>query len=262
MAKTVKCKHSLPQEAKNIRTTIVGTDIEILFDIEENPKEIKGTQEWLDKYFPIVKASTLSLEDDFLKHEPTSESQKETKKEIISAIKSGLCDFRAQKMDPSMDENGNIYYKVGEKPAVERIIVKEWKKKAKDFLPEKNSRLSENKEHYAFLALLIKYLIEKKHYKVGNAWKAVCDQSKNLGHYIDSKNWKGDFELTGSRKVGKWYDLGNTFKITINEKTGGFVIFGGCYNSYGDDCPLADAISIDYPDNFYNYSVGEIVLDV
>ncbi len=44
------------------RVSIKGGKIEI-FSIPEgvNLEEIKGTQEYIDKYFPIVKASTLSL---------------------------------------------------------------------------------------------------------------------------------------------------------------------------------------------------------
>lgn len=268
MGETNERRTVVTVEGKITRSNIIdgGNAIEI-FSVpnssyeKKEAKEIKGTQEWLDKYFPIVRASTLSLEDEFLKHEPTSKRQKKTKKKIISAIKSDLCDFRAQRMDPTMDENGNIYYKVGEKPAVGEVV-KKWKKKAKDFLPEKNSRLGENNEHYAFLALLIKYLIENENYTVSDAWKAVCDQSKNLGHYRDSKNWKGKLEPTGSRKVGKWYDLGNTYKITVNEKAGGFSIFGGYFNGYGCHYPLVNIYAVYSPNYEYGISVGWLVLDV
>ena len=37
-------------------------------------------KEYIEKYFPIVRASTLSLKDKFLKHEPASEKQKVFKK--------------------------------------------------------------------------------------------------------------------------------------------------------------------------------------
>lgn len=224
-------------------------------------EEIKGTQEWLDKYFPIVRASTLSLEDEFLKHNPTSERQKETKKEIISAIESGLCDFRAQRMDPTLDENGNICYKAGKRPAVEKIT-KWWYENAKKFLPEKKSRVGINKERYAFLALLIKYLIEKENYTISGAWKAVCDQSKNLGHFKDSKNAKGNLEPTGSRKVGEWYDLGNTCKVIVNEKGTSFSFFGGDANFNGDYYTLSYVSTTDYLYFFCILGVGWLVLDV
>lgn len=224
-------------------------------------EEIKGTQEWLDKYFPIVRASTLSLEDEFLKHEPTSKSQKKTKEEIISAIKSGLCDFRAQRMDSTLDENDNLCYKAGERPAVEKIA-KWWYENAEKFLPEKKSRLGTNKERYAFLALLIKYLIEKENYTVSRAWKAVCDQSKNLGHFKDSKNAIRDLEPTGSRRVGEWYDLGNTWKVIVNDKGTSFSFFGGDANFNGDYYSLSHVNTTDYLYFFCILGVGWIVCSV
>ncbi len=119
MKMTLKQKHILPKEAENIRVKIVDKKVEIEFDVEEKQnEEIKGTQEYIEKYFPIVKASTLSLEDDFLKHKPETNNQKKFKQRIIAAIKSGLSDFRAQRMDACFDEEGNICFKAGMKPAV------------------------------------------------------------------------------------------------------------------------------------------------
>ena len=244
------------------RVSIKGGKIEI-FSIPEgvNLEEIKGTQEYIDKYFPIVKASTLSLKDEFLKHEPETEEQREFKNALISAIKSGLSDFRAQRMDACFDEEGNICFKAGMKPAVGKSP-NWWKETAKKFMPEKGSRLGTTKERIAFLGLLIKYLIEEKGYTVSNAWKAVCDQSKDLGHYWDSENAKHDFEDTGSRQVSEWYDLANTYKITVDDVAGGFSLVGGNYVGGGNCCPLADVISVDYPNDGCNGSVGWLVLYV
>lgn len=245
------------------RVSIKGGKIEI-FSIPEgvNLEEIKGTQEYIDKYFPIAKASTLSLEDEFLKHEPETEEQRKFKNALISAIKSGLSDFRAQRMDACFDEEGNICFKAGMKPAVGKLSVKDWKRVAKEFLPEKESRLGTTKERIAFLGLLIKYLIEEKGYEVKDAWKAVCDQSKDLGHYWDSENAKHEFEDTGSRQIGEWCDLGNTCKITEEDEAGGVSLVGGYYNCCGLNCPLADVFSIDNPYDVYYDSVGWFVLSV
>ncbi len=245
------------------RVSIKGGKIEV-FSIPEglNQEEIKGTQEYIDKYFPIAKASTLSLEDEFLKHEPETEEQRKFKNALISAIKSGLSDFRAQRMDACFDEEGNICFKAGMKPAVGKLSVKDWKRVAKEFLPEKESRLGTTKERIAFLGLLIKYLIEEKGYQVSDAWKAVCDQSKDLGHYADSENPKYNFEDTGSRQVGEWCDLGNTFKITEDDEASGFSLVGGYYFSNGYNYPLAVVISINYPNCVDYYGVGWFVLSV
>ena len=245
------------------RVSIKGGKIEI-FSIPEglNQEEIKGTQEYIDKYFPIAKASTLSLEDEFLKHEPETNQQTRFKNALNSAIKSGLSDFRAQRMDACFDEEGNICFKAGMKPAVGKLSVKDWKRVAKEFMPEKGSRLGTTKERIAFLGLLIKYLIEEKGYEVKDAWKAVCDQSKDLGHYWDSENAKHEFEDTGSRQIGEWCDLGNTCKITEEDEASGFSLVGGGYGSNGDSYPLADLGSIGGPIDVYCYSVGWFVLSV
>ena len=226
----------------------------------------KNTQEYLEEYFPVVKASTLSLKDDFLKHKPESVAQRLFKRRLIRAIRSGLSDFRAQRMDPSFDESGQICYKSGMKPAVGRTV-KWWKKKAKEFMPEKESRIGTTNERIAFLALFLKYLIEENGYTVSDAWRAICDQSKDLGHYWDSERPKYDFELTGSRKVGEWYDFCNTYKITV-EENGTFSLFGGYFKNHGDFYPLADWCNYDIPnydcnhdyDYEFDFSVGWIVM--
>ena len=243
---------SIPKDATNVLFEIAksGESVNIIFT----------TQEYIEKYFPIVRASTLSLKDKFLKHEPASEKQKVFKQRLIRAIECGLHDFRAQRMDPTFDEKGEICYQKGKKPAVGKEVY-EWILIASNFMREKNSRLGTTNERIAFLGLLIKYLIEEQGYTASNAWKAVCDQSKDLGHYCDSENAKHGFEPTGSRQVGEWYDLANTGKIT-DDGWGKFEYFGNDYGSFGWMCPLAriDTIS----NLFYksDYEVGWIVLDV
>ncbi len=224
-------------------------------------KEIKGTQEYIEKYFPIVKASTLSLEDEFLKHEPETGKQRKFKNALISAIKSGLSDFRAQRMDACFDEEGNICFKAGMKPAVGKSP-NWWKETAEKFMPEKGSRLGTLKERIAFLGLLIKYLIEEKGYAVSDAWKAVCDQSKDLGYYWDSENPKHGFENTGSRQVGEWNDLANTFKITVDDEDDDFWFVGGSCYFGGNFNPLADVNRVYYPSDVSHNSVGWFVLSV
>lgn len=237
------------------------------FDILENSRshesinleEVKGTQEYIKKYFPIVRASTLSFEDEFLKHEPETIWQRNFKNALISAIESGLSDFRAQRMDACFDEEGDICFKAGMKPAVGKTL-NWWKETAKKFMPEKGSRLGTTKERIAFLGLLIKYLVEEKGYTISNAWKAVCDQSKDLGHYWDSENAKHAYEDTGSRNIGQWYDLSNTLKITVNDEAGGFSLVGGSCFGKGCYCPLAGVDGIYGPGGGGFGGVGWIVL--
>lgn len=232
---------------------------------EAKREYIKGTKEWLEKYFPIVRASELSLEDDFLKHEPETDKQREFKNQLIKAIKAGLRDFRAQVMDPSLDEQGEIYYQEDKVPAL-KILKECWDKKAKDFMPEKNSRIGTTNERIAFLGLFIKYLIEEEDYTVSKAWEEVCDHSEMLGWYNNSFKGKyvmGLYCYTGSMQVGKWYDLANTCKITIDNDE--FLLVGGCYTDNGKDHPLADVNSVHRPgyvDISSQISVLWIVMDV
>ena len=125
-------------------------------------------------------------------------------------------------------------------------------------MPEKERRLGTTKERIAFLGLLIKYLNEERKYTISHAWEAVCNKSKELGHFNDSKDTKHELELTGGRKVGEWYDLANTFKITINsEKNNSFLLFGSNMNH-----SLVDIEKVLYADENYDDCIGWIVISV
>ena len=208
-----------------------------------------------------MKASTLSIEDNFLKHEPETDSQKKFKDSLITIIKSGLTDFRAQSMDPCLDEKGNICYQTGNMPAGDKSP-KWWKKNAKAFIPGKRSRLGTTKERTAFLGLLIKYLIETHRYTLSDAWKAVCDQSEGLGHYYDSKDAKHDLEPTGSRKIGEWYDLSNTCKIMFDDEKIYASLACGSYKIDGKFYPLTYITNFLDPYTAFSNCVGWIVMDV
>ncbi len=288
---------NLPKEAKNIRTEVVGRNIEIYYEVEAwknekctlveesynimkkqvpnsiqkaternecpgaetNLEEIKGTKEWLDKYFPIVKASSLSLSDKFLQYKPNTKRQKIFKERVIYAINSGLEDFRAQSMDPAIGEDGNIYYKAG--IMTDFILsAKSWQEKAKMFLPEKESRLGFTKERIVFLALLIKYLMEERGYSTRKSWKMVCDNSKDLGNFYNPKCTHVALEPTGSRQIGQWYDLGNNGKIT--QKDGEFDIFI-CVGAGYDDYPNLTNITNDFlPNCIFNHATGWVVCSI
>lgn len=248
------------EEEKKVEVLCNRKKIIISEDILDD-SEIKGTQEYIEKYFPVVKASELSLEDNFLKYETETPEQTMFKKRLIKVIKLGINDFRAQRMDPTFDKkNGLISYKVGSKPAIGRSAIW-WREKAKGFLPEKESREGTTNERVAFLGVLIKYLIDLGGYTPGEAWNAVCNQSKDLGHYWDSEDSGIELEPTGSRGVGDWYDLANTFKITTDDHSG-FSLFGGYNKNCSDLYPLADISSYGYCSYEFDYSVGWIVMNL
>lgn len=223
--------------------------------------ELETTVPWTVDTFVKVEASTLSLNDEFMKHEPKTKNERVFKEQVKNAIKSGLNDFYRPKYDPSFNEDcTSICYALGKKPAVGKSY-NWWEKVAKEFNPERKSRLGTKTEYIAFLAVLIKELIASGK-SVEWAWNAVCNDSKELGHYWNSKGAKHDFETTGSRDVCGWCDLANTCKILAEDKeSGGFWLAGGyCFDGSLSN-PLAFLwLNFSRNDGF-NFSCGWIVLE-
>ena len=94
------------------------------------------------------------------------------------------------------------------------------------------------------------------------AWKAVCNDSKELGHYWNSENTKYKFEPTGSRQICEYYDLANTYKILAEDnEAGDFWLAGGFYIDCSYNHPLAslEHYSIRINDDGY-HNVGWLVL--
>lgn len=194
-----------------------------------------------DRVFVKVEASKLSLEDEFMKHRPKPKTWEEIlfMEELEDVIKRGPKDFWRPVCDPSFDDEGRICYKPGKKPAVGKNY-NWWEKNAKDFCPERGSRLGTHFEYIAFLAVIIKKMVENG-WEAANAWHAVCNDSRKLGHYWNSENFKKGFEPTGSREICGFFDLANTGKILTDgsEANNGFWIFSGSYGTPGNHFPLA-----------------------
>lgn len=223
---------------------------------------LTSDSEKFEEIFPIVNIEDISLQDPFMQYEPETFWEKELKNSMIMAKKMGMKNFRKPCIDPSFADNGEtIIYRVGEKPAVGKTV-KWWKRKVPDFMPEKNSRILYDIEKYVSLGIIIRNLVEEEEYMIRDAWKIVCFNSKDIAHYRDSKDAKKYLEMTGSRAVGKWCDLGNTCKIVERYKKGGFAIFGGPYYCYGEQYPLANSGMVTSIDGVYVTSIVEIRLDV
>ena len=248
MCKTVtqKIVVSVPDGATNVQANVVGCNVEIFYKISTVAKPNETNVEEL---FHLVEASKLSINDDFLKREPKTKTEAQFMKRIIAAINFGVKDFSAQAMDPSVDENGRIYFRKGSKPGVGKSA-KWWLENAPKY--RANCRPGTPFERDAFLATLIKRGLA--------TWEQVCNHSEEIGHYWDSKDAKHDFELTGSRPVGEFYDLGNAYKITYDEKACVFWHGGGCYGNHGYGSPLSDVCDGCNPFGVLVFSVGWLVL--
>lgn len=251
----IKVSNARITKAEVLENSICKLTIET--EIEERSNLTKN-----DDIFVLIEASKLNLEDKFMQYEPKTDEQRKFKGLLTNAIKSGLKDFYRPKFDPSFVDikHDNICYSVGNKPAVGKSY-NWWSKIAKAYCPERNSRLGTKTEYIVFLGVLLKRLVDKG-WTVEKAWYAVCNDSKDLGHYNNSKNAKHEFEVTGSREICGFFDLANTNKILDNDEgTGGYRLAGGKFydNSYLN---TLNANYLFYYHDYNNYSsVGWIVLE-
>lgn len=210
---------------------------EVLIEVDDE-NEVKS--ELSDSDFILIDAENLSMNDKFMQYEPKDEIESEKKDLISEAIQKGVKNFYRPRGDVSFTADGKgICYAPGKMPAVDKSF--NWHEKAaKNFMPERNSRLGSKYEYAAFLGILIKKLVAEGK-TVETAWNEVCCDSRELGHYGNSENAKYDLEPTGSREICGFCDLGNAYKILArDDKEDGFWLAGGnCYyDSY--ETPLAD----------------------
>ena len=210
--------------------------------------------------FVLIEASKLSMDDEFMQYQPKTKNEKEFKDLLEDVIKKGIADFWRPRMDPTLDEAENICFKARKRPAIGKSY-NWWRDNAKKFNPKRKSRLGTKSEYVAFLGVLLKNLVADG-WEVVTAWNAVCKDSKSLGHYWNSVEVLHDFEHTGSREIGGFYDLANTYKILAEDEDAcGFWLAGGNCKDVIDYSPLADFIH-----DFSRYgenavSVGWLVLE-
>lgn len=187
--------------------------------------------------FVQIKAESLSIYDDFLQYKAKTECEKKTKELIVEAIKKEVKNFWRPRFDPSfIDESEtDICFVPGKLPAIGKPYY--W---WKDIAQKYNLKVGTRLQYGAFLGVLIKTLVDEGN-TVEWAWNAVCNNSKELGHYWDSKDAKHTFEPTGSRCICGFYDLANTTKYLAEDKeTGGFWFAGGFCYAVGEAFPIAD----------------------
>ncbi len=152
----------------------------------------------------------------------------------------------------------HVSFKSGYMPAIGKSYYW-WVKFANQFMPQYNSRLGTSLEYGAFLGVLMKEFVESGK-SVAWAWNAVCNDSKELGNYMNTGNVKRGFEPTGSRCVCGCHDLANTYKILGDSpKNNKFLVASGCYLEDSKDAPIARISSLPNPNIGNYYSTGWIV---
>ena len=210
----------------------ISTEKERTTDIETISVEGSDSQIYLDmlkKYNPTA---------------DTEDTEKRFFKNLKVAIKEGVKTFKVPVCDPSIAEDGSLQFVAGCKPAVG------YSYNELEELANKNGVWLGSKNQYIlFMATTIHRLVEEGWSEV-DAVYAVCNDSTELGHYCNSANAKGKFELTGSRNIVGKCDLANTFKVLAkdedaveddeDEDAGGFWVAGGGYNCNGGFFPISD----------------------
>lgn len=220
-----------PEGRKIVRAQILndGKSVVIYTEriiVREVVPDTEIVYENFEELFPVVKASELSINDAFMQHIPETEKQRKFKESLTNSIKAGLRDFRKPIIDPSFRKDGKIIFKKGE-PVANYKSAQWWAEALKNVMPSKNSRMGTKTEYEAFAGCLIKELIEELKYTTREAWRVICDDSTNLGNYLNSPGAnKYQLESTGSRQVGKWYDLANVCKTVYNDNMSGFCAAG------------------------------------
>lgn len=262
--KITRIKAMLSKDRKKIQICIfsVKEEIEPVIAKAKLSETKKQPDRDFEQRFPIVDVEGISLKDRFLEHEPLTPMESRIKNSILYAKQHKMKNFRKPAYDPSFsDDRKTIVFEPEKKPAVGKTG-EWWEAKFKSFMPEKNSRSMTRLEYDLFLAVIIKYLVDEEDYGIHAAWKAVCEDSKGIGHYYNSKNTNHKLEPTGSRAVGKFYDLGNTIKLIKADEGWGFWYAGSYFKRLGYVFPLAN-LRICYPnENYFKECVGCMVMDV
>ena len=212
-----------------------------------------------DERLVLVNPMKAGFYDNVLNFESENDQIQKFVKDVCEVQEVGVAHFRKPVMDPSLEGEKIVYVK-GRKPAVGHSY--NWWVKATKVMPAVEGRswtMETEYERYAFMVFLINRAVETG-WNIKKAIEAVVLNSKELGHYRNSKGAKGDFELTGSREIFGFYDLGNTCKMVSCTKGEGFWVAGGNYNSSSNGRPLADLNHRDNVDTDYNFSVVELVL--
>ena len=226
------------------------------FEIGENETSFISESELECRIDPSIFAGA------WLEHPPTSRKQQKTLGLYQDAKAKGrLHAFTCMTIDTSV-KDGKLVYQKG-LPIKTGFSQRQWAKMLKDYNPSRNSRQMTRTEFACRNLYLIQKLVESG-YEIAEAWEAVCDDSRKIGHYRHFDNPKNVFEPTGSREVCGFCDLGNAWKFIAEdpwEEAGGFWTAGGYCGTNSDEYPVAHMVHNNFVDNVYFYGVGMLALD-
>lgn len=260
--RTLEMKIAIPEVkgGRCVSTEMKDGYILAKFEIEEETEKNEISSIFESKLECRIDSNLFAGE--WLNHQPTTRRQKATLNLYLDAKAKGrLHTFTCMTIDPSV-KDGKLVYQKG-LPIKTGFSQKRWAKMLKEYNPSRNSRQMTRTEYACRNLFLIQRLVESG-YEIKEAWEAVCDDSRKIGHYRNSDNPKNDFEPTGSREVCGFCDLGNAWKFIAEDswdEAGGFWVAGGNYNNYSYKYPVADLYHCSYVGNGRDYGVGMLALD-
>ncbi len=183
---------------------------------------------------------------------PTTVNQSKFFARVIRALKQIGYDYYIATMEPSFDENGNIFYQKSCEVArgISRL---EWVKRASMFY-------SDGRWH-SELALLEEGDLFKAYRIACGYWtkEYVCDDSTEKSNYWDAETSTHYFEPSGEREIGGFCDgVGNT--VELYRYNDGFADVGGCYIYQGGSFPISSERHFIEPENTDYYEHGVLVI--
>lgn len=202
------------------------------------------------------------FEGEWLKHHPTTQKQKETLALYQDAKANGrLHAFTCMTVDPSI-KDGKLVYQKGLPPAVGVSQIR-WLRMLEEYDPSRNSRQMTKTEYACRNLFIIQKLVESG-CEIEEAWIAVCDDSKKIGHYRNQDKPKDDFELTGTREVCGFCDLANTWKFLAKDpwdEDDATWTAGGSCNCDSSNSSVATLRKLYYEFDIMPDGVAELALD-
>ena len=202
----------------------------------EIKSEIKSLD---DKRLINIDPSSKGFFDTVLDFNTDNKEIRNFKKAVEDVKKAELTPFWRPVMDPAK-ERFDVVYKEGNDPAT-GYSFNQWRQIASEMpaVEGKTWKVGTVYQYNAFLVWLINQLVESYGWSSKKAIEAVVLDSKELGHYYNSKNAMHDFEATGIRECCGVYDLANTIKIIAsNTEADAFWFAGGCYDEFSYKSPL------------------------
>ena len=214
-----------------------------------------GRDEFMHLYFGDLTDDDILYNEDGKKREFVTERQKKFRADVMKALENIPEEgFRwIPVYEPSKGDGGNLQYVSGAY-VLRGLNSYNWEDAFQNYSPENGSRMSSITTYFLLLLRLL---------KDGFATvEQLADDSKEIGHYGDSKNAKHEFEKTGECQIGGLYGFaGNTYKIVKDsESSSGFSLLGGIYFNIGDIYPLADVAHVGTPNSTGSNGVGLLEL--